>query len=244
MRKYAEIFTFVKYAEICSTWLNTYNEKIGDISEYMRDCIHRIHIIPLPSDESTLLTGLSDRLVQLKFRDTYVEEEYDRMRPLFYPGTHVFVLCVSSVERNTVNTHPIISNSDSIYNSVKKFWYEEFMRCGYGDVPVILLITKCDLVSSSSRSDDELCQILSAKTFTRHRIMVSVNDKKSITRLVRVIVDLGMEYKPKSWTSRKRSQCSVLWHYDFYSTLCHGYEFNYMNFLIYWHKFNFRIFIY
>jgi small GTP-binding protein len=72
------------------------------------------------------------------------QEDYDRLRPLSYPGTHVFLVCFSVV-------------SPTSYENVKTKWFPEIRHAAPG-VPCILVGTKEDL-----RHNDEVAGRLRAE---------------------------------------------------------------------------------
>ena len=63
--------------------------------------------------------------------DTAGQEDYDRLRPLSYPATDVFVLCFDVASRSS-------------FQSVTGKWIPE-VRHFVPDVPILLLATKTDL---------------------------------------------------------------------------------------------------
>ena len=65
--------------------------------------------------------------VNLSLWDTAGQENYDRVRPLGYPNTDVFLLCLSVVEPNS-------------FNNVTTKWYPELIHHCEG-VPIILVGT-------------------------------------------------------------------------------------------------------
>ncbi|NP_001171845.1 ras-related C3 botulinum toxin substrate 2-like [Saccoglossus kowalevskii] len=79
--------------------------------------------------------------VSLGLWDTAGQEDYDRLRPLSYPQTDVFLVCFSVV-------------SQSSYENITSKWYPELTHhCP--DVPYILVGTKVDL-----REDKEVIRKL------------------------------------------------------------------------------------
>ena len=82
--------------------------------------------------------------ISLGLWDTAGQEDYDRLRPLSYPQTDVFLICFSVV-------------SPSSFENVKTKWYPE-VRHHCPQVPFILVGTKMDL-----RDDREMQQRLAEK---------------------------------------------------------------------------------
>ena len=74
---------------------------------------------------------MDGRPINLGLWDTAGQEDYDRLRPLSYPGTHVFLVCFSII-------------SPTSYENVKTKWYPEIKHNAPG-VPCILVGTKEDL---------------------------------------------------------------------------------------------------
>lgn len=76
--------------------------------------------------------------------DTAGQEDYDRLRPLSYPQTDVFLICFSII-------------SPYSFDNVKSKWWPEIQHHA-PNVPIILVGTKSDL-----RSDPNMLQQLQAK---------------------------------------------------------------------------------
>ena len=75
------------------------------------------------------------------------QEDYDRLRPLSYPGTNVFLVCFSLVSRAS-------------YENVKHKWYPEVQHHCPG-TPIILVGLKSDL-----RDDPQMLAKLREKNLT------------------------------------------------------------------------------
>ena len=82
--------------------------------------------------------------VNLGLWDTAGQEEYDRLRPLSYPLTDVFLICFSIV-------------SPASFNNVREKWYPEVDHYG-SDTPIVLVGTKLDL-----RDDQDVRATLTTK---------------------------------------------------------------------------------
>ncbi|KAJ7279583.1 small GTPase rac1p [Mycena rebaudengoi] len=74
---------------------------------------------------------LDSRVISLGLWDTAGQEDYDRLRPLSYPQTDVFLLCFSLVD-------------PSSYENIRTRWYPELSHHA-PSTPVVLVGTKLDL---------------------------------------------------------------------------------------------------
>jgi len=100
--------------------------------------------VPTVFDNTKCRVMCDGQHVNLDLWDTAGQEQYDRLRPLCYPKTDVFLLCFSVV------------NPDS-YSNVKDKWFPE-IRHHNRDAPVLLVGTKSDL-----RDNTEIISKLEAK---------------------------------------------------------------------------------
>jgi Ras-related C3 botulinum toxin substrate 1 len=106
----------------------------------------------IPIDGNNLTLGLWD---------TAGQEDYDRLRPLSYPGTGVFILCFSVVSRGS-------------FENIKAKWYPEVNHHCPG-VAIILCGTKIDM-----KEDKRTLQELEAENQKPVSLMEGEQLKRSI----------------------------------------------------------------
>ncbi|XP_061904814.1 ras homolog family member Gb [Entelurus aequoreus] len=87
--------------------------------------------IPTVFDNYSSQVTVDSRIISLNLWDTAGQEEYDRLRTLSYPQTHVFIICFSI-------------SSPASYENVKHKWHPEVSHHCPG-VPILLVGTKSDL---------------------------------------------------------------------------------------------------
>ena len=87
--------------------------------------------IPTVFDNYSANIMINGQPIQLGLWDTAGQEDYDRLRPLSYPQTDVFLICYSIVDETSLE-------------NVKHKWSDEIKYHADG-VPIILVGTKLDL---------------------------------------------------------------------------------------------------
>ena len=92
--------------------------------------------IPTVFDNYSAKVIVDDREVTLGLWDTAGQEDYDRLRPLSYPQTSIFLICFAV-------------NDNQSFNHAKLKWYPEITHhCP--ETPIILVATKIDLRDKST----------------------------------------------------------------------------------------------
>jgi small GTP-binding protein len=100
--------------------------------------------VPTVFDNYNANVVYEKKQVSLGLWDTAGQEDYDRIRPLSYPDTDVFLVCFSVVNPNS-------------WDNVTTKWVPE-LRIHCATAPIVLVGTKIDL-----RGDEETLKKLSAK---------------------------------------------------------------------------------
>lgn len=98
--------------------------------------------IPTVFDNYTAEVMVDKKPIQLGLWDTAGQEDYDRLRPLSYPNTDVFLICFSV-------------DSPTSLDNVKNKWYQEINKYA-PNTPFILVGTKLDIRESKKGETSEL----------------------------------------------------------------------------------------
>ncbi|KAK3696765.1 Ras-related C3 botulinum toxin substrate 2 [Vermiconidia calcicola] len=148
---------------------------------------------------------VDNKPISLGLWDTAGQEDYDRLRPLSYPQTDVFLICFSIV-------------SPPSFDNVKAKWYPEIEHHA-PSVPIILVGTKLDL-----RDDPEVREQLRQRKMAPIQYEQAVQVAKEIKavkylecsaltqRNLKSVFDEAIKavISPRPQQKPKKSKCSIL----------------------------------
>jgi len=165
--------------------------------------------IPTVFDNYSASVEVDRKPVSLGLWDTAGQEDYDRLRPLSYPQTDVFLICFSLI-------------SPPSFDNVEAKWYPEISHHAPG-VPIVLVGTKLD-----KREDQEtIDKLKAAKTapisyemglkrakeikaykYVECSALTQMNLKSVFDHAIRAVLqpDQGLDTKPP----KKSPKCLIL----------------------------------
>ena len=109
--------------------------KTSMLISYTTDSFPRDYV-PTVFDNYQANVMVNGRPVQLNLWDTAGQEDYDRLRPLSYPNTDIFIIGYS-----------VLCNTS--FNNIKTKWLEE-LKIHCFNVPFIVVGTKMDILNNPS----------------------------------------------------------------------------------------------
>jgi Ras-related C3 botulinum toxin substrate 1 len=151
----------------------------------------------------------NEKKVTLSLVDTIGKEDYEKLRPLAYPGTKIFIICFSVV------------NPTSIENVKTKWIPEVKLHCP--DVPFILCGTKTDLRDDpymikklydnekkpvSYYEGEELKKKIGAVFYNEVSSKTQTGVKELFNNALSAILDEKKEIK--KYTRKKKKECLIL----------------------------------
>jgi small GTP-binding protein len=168
--------------------------------------------IPTVFDNFSANVMVDNQVVNLGLWDTAGQEDYDRLRPLSYPNTDVFLLCYS------------IANPASFEN-VRNKWNAEVTRYCPG-VPKVLVGTKVDLRTDPEalalladkkqspitlEQGQKLAQEIGASRFIECSALTQHNLKQLFDEAIRLVIypDPTKNGKGKDKNNNKKGKCTL-----------------------------------
>lgn len=152
--------------------------------------------VPTVFDNYTANVMFGNEPIGLILYDVSGQDDYDRLRPLAYPQTDVFIICFA-IDR------------EASFNNVRTKW---MLEVGYHapGVPIILVGTKADRRSDkialiSSQQGATLAQEMGAKSYHE----CSALTQEGLKAVFDAAIERGLEYKARG-TETKTCACSLL----------------------------------
>jgi small GTP-binding protein len=144
--------------------------------------------VPTVFENYTAQMKTDEENILLHLWDTAGQEDYDRLRPLSYPGADVVLLCFSTVNRGS-------------FEQIKEKWYPEVHHY-VPSIPHLLVGTKVDLRDSETAdphttqyepitTDEgkEMAKSINAASY----LEVSAKTRKGLDKVFKVAVDCVLE---------------------------------------------------
>ena len=186
--------------------LENRNYNLGICDDYKLLLIIVILPCPYRFDNYAETMVINGKYISLNLWDTAGQEDYDRLRPLSYPLTDVFIICYSVI-------------SPSSYENVVAKWYPEISHhCP--SAPVLLVGTKVDLRDDKetvqelySRGKEPLmvnqglalCKKIGAKKY----IECSSLTQRGLKQVFTTAAELGA-FPENFVTKRKKGKCRIM----------------------------------
>jgi Ras-related C3 botulinum toxin substrate 1 len=169
--------------------------------------------VPTVFDNTKCRVLCEGQHVNLDLWDTAGQEQYDRLRPLCYPKTDVFLMCFSVVGQDS-------------YANVKDKWYPE-VRHHNPTAPIVLVGTKSDLRTNTeylkkleakgekpitAEQAQQLCSEIKAVKYLECSAMTGTNVKEVFTEAMKVVLSTNPEPGKTTNTPapRRRGVCRLL----------------------------------
>tara|TARA_B110000483_G_scaffold242949_1_gene330564 strand:- start:2018 stop:2578 length:561 start_codon:yes stop_codon:yes gene_type:complete len=154
--------------------------------------------IPTIFDNYSCNLMVNDEFINLSLWDTAGQEDYDRLRPLSYPNTDVFIVCFSVIDRYS-------------FENVSTKWIPE-LRGNCPSTPIILVGTKADLRSHEFAFQNKTVKC--AEGFgIKNRFSLdaylecSARENSNIADVMKTAVGYALR---KHYRIKKRKTCSIL----------------------------------
>lgn len=151
--------------------------------------------IPTVFDNYSANVMVDSKPIQIGLWDTAGQEDYDRLRPLSYPNTDVFLICFSL-------------DSATSFENVKSKWIPEIQYHAPG-VPFILVGTKLDVREGDGRfitkqQGDSLKEELKANKYLECSARTQEGLKQVFDEAIRCVL------MSQSSAAPRKKRCSIL----------------------------------
>ena len=151
--------------------------------------------VPTVFDNYVVNVSVDGKMINVGLWDTAGQEDYDRLRPLSYPQTDVFLICFSLTSKTSLD-------------NVRTRWYPEVQHHAPG-VPIILVGTKLDLKKDEGKGVDSkdaqrLAEEIKAVKYMECSAKTQEGLKQVFDEAIRCVL------KARSSGQTKKKACSLL----------------------------------
>jgi len=151
--------------------------------------------VPTVFDNYTVNVSVDGKMIALGLWDTAGQEDYDRLRPLSYPSTDVFLICFS------------LTSKTSLQN-VRNRWVPELQVYSPG-TPIILVGTKLDLKEEGKGPSSEEGERLSKEIGAVAYMECSAKSQKGLKQVFDEAIKFVLKNRMNA-SSKKKKNCAVL----------------------------------
>ncbi|KAJ5069578.1 rho-related gtp-binding protein rhog [Anaeramoeba ignava] len=188
------------------------DEKVGKTSLIIKSSRKQFQpeYIPKKADNYSLLTKFNSKTIQIGFWDTISNDESNRLRPLSYAKTDIFLVCFSLSSRSS-------------FENVESKWIPE-IKLYSPNVPFILVGTKKDLRANhnfiqnlknknqliSSKQARKLAKKLDAFQYIEVSVLSHQNISKVVDETIRSVLYPESKKKKSLRKLNDEKKCSIL----------------------------------
>jgi Ras-related C3 botulinum toxin substrate 1 len=157
--------------------------------------------VPTVFDNYNASLEVDGEQINLGLWDTAGQEDYDRLRPLSYPQTDVFLVCFSIISLDS-------------FTNVREKWYPEISHHAPSK-PFILIGTKCDLRTENTGDDQEfvsceaaenMAKELGAKRYMECSALKQIRLKEVFDQAVKS----ALLFKVEKSNKKNKNKCLIL----------------------------------
>ncbi|CAL6006708.1 Rac/Rho-like_protein [Hexamita inflata] len=184
----------MKQKQIKITFVGDNNiQRSGFLRQFLKqnnDCF-----IPVVEEYIEGECTINNQLVSYRLQDTPCNEDYDRIRHLYYLGTDIFVVCYQVVDL----TNAGIKQS---FNNVRAKWIPEIRQ--HSNAPIIILGTEAELLHTPALQiqDEEITQLVRDVGAQMH-IISSSKHKYNIQLVIHQALHIILKQKEKETRNYK-----------------------------------------
>lgn len=177
----------------------------GSVGKSSMIITHHTQIFPedyIPYNASDMVPdciscNLDGQTFDLEIVDTAGAEDYDRVRPVVYPGTDVFILLFD------------VSGSSEAFAKLESYWFAE-LQYYCPDVPIILVASKIDLRDMNECTiDSHQGRKMATAIHAACYFEISSRNRKGLTELFVEVVRIGYHYQLTS-AGKSSKNCTLL----------------------------------